>query len=858
MPVRNSIRKGRQRTLEGPSLEESGCKADTGASLGGPAESIAEFLISLRPPFAFVARSPHAAGRTSVPAARFATRARALARGCDEETAGLLEAVCEALDRYDNAPVAERSVCGERCLALIDALLVRVGGSEGRIETEGRVRAAGKVTCPDYRPSDGEPAGGLEQLSRSVQFLRGVGPRRAEFLRKFGISTVGDLLYHLPFRYEDRRRVRKIAELQVGETASVVGELTHVEERVVGRSRRGILEAVVRDETGLLGLTWYHQLGYFRHRFRVGQQCLVHGKVERSPGGSKRIVHPEIDLDPDDGVQGILPVYNKPAAMTVGAMRKLVQQAVREFAHHVPSALPPAVAREAQVCDLETALRALHLPDADADIAALDGFASVAHRSMVFDDLFYLHVGMMLRRRSMSHEEGLALRRTGRLTDAAAAMLPFQLTGAQRRVIEEVGKDMADPHPMHRLVQGDVGSGKTIVALFAALIAIENGYQAAFMAPTELLAEQHFRTLERFISELGVSGALLTGERTRAVRKELYAGLADGSIQLAVGTHALIQEGVRFAALGVGIIDEQHRFGVLQRAALRGLGDGARTPDMLLMTATPIPRTLALTLYGDLDVSVLDELPPTRKPVRTLLMNEAERTRVYQLVKDELDGGRQGYVVYPLVENSEKEDLRDATTMARELSRTVFAGYRVGLVHGRMKGDEKDAVMRRFRSGDLQLLVSTTVIEVGVDVPDATILVVEHADRFGLSQLHQLRGRVGRGGDQATCVLMVPYRCGEEVYRRLQAVAGTSDGFKIAEIDLQLRGPGEFLGTRQSGLPDFRVANLMRDSRLLVDARRIAAQWMERNPDTKSPEWLRVRTILQYRWAGRLGLAEIG
>jgi ATP-dependent DNA helicase RecG len=853
MPVRDSTREGQPRGLEGRDPERSAC-----ASSGRDEESLADFLAALRPPFAFLVRNPQAAARTSVPAERFATRARVLAQHADEETGGLLQALCEALDRYGKALVADRVLCGQRCLTLIDALMARQSAAEGPNEKESRGRASSKVNRPEYRPSEGDPANGLEQLARSVQFLRGVGPRRAEVLRKFGISTVGDLLYHLPFRYEDRRRVRKIAELRVGETASVIGELTHVAERAVGKARRGILEAVLRDETGLLALTWYHQLGYFRNRFRVGQRCLVHGKIERLPGGTKRIVHPEVDLDADESGQGILPVYNKPATMTVGSMRKLVQQAARDFAQWAPSVLPPSVAREAQVCDLERALRELHLPDAEADNAALDAFASIAHRSMVFDELFYLHVGMTLRRRAMTREHGIALPRTGRLTERLAAMLPFDLTGAQRRVIEEVCNDMANPHPMHRLVQGDVGSGKTIVALFAALVAIENGFQAAFMAPTELLAEQHFKTVERFVAELGVRGALLTGERTRAERKELYLGLADGSIQLAVGTHALIQEGVRFASLGIGIIDEQHRFGVLQRAALRGLGDGARTPDMLLMTATPIPRTLALTVYGDLDISVLDELPPARKPVRTLLVNEAERPRVYQLVKEELDRGWQGYVVYPLVETSEKEDLRDATTMARELSRTVFAGYRVGLVHGRMKADEKDAVMRRFRSGELQLLVSTTVIEVGVDVPDATILVVEHAERFGLSQLHQLRGRVGRGGEQATCVLMAPYHCGEEVYRRLKAVAGTSDGFKIAEIDLQLRGPGEFLGTRQSGLPDFRVANLIRDSRLLIEARRLAAEWLDRTPDMSDPESMRVSTVLQHRWAGRLGLAEIG
>ncbi len=425
-------------------------------------------------------------------------------------------------------------------------------------------------------------------------------------------------------------------------------------------------------------------------------------------------------------------------------------------------------------------------------------------------------------------------------------------------MLEEIYRDMAQPHPMHRLVQGDVGSGKTVVALFAALVAIENGYQAAFMAPTELLAEQHFRTVAHFTDALGVRAVLLTGEMSRGEKARVYAALAAGDLQLVVGTHALIQEGVRLRAFGLGVIDEQHRFGVLQRAALRQLSGEGAAPDILLMSATPIPRTLAMTVYGDLDVSALDELPPGRAPVRTLIFNEAERQRVYQMVKQELDAGHQGYVVYPLVDSSEKEDLRDATTMAHELRRTVFAGYRVGLVHGRMKTEERDAVMQRFRAGDVQLLVSTTVIEVGVDVPNATIMVVEHAERFGLSQLHQLRGRVGRGSARATCILVAPYRRGEEVYRRLTAMRDTTDGFKIAEVDLQLRGPGEFLGTRQSGLPDFRVANLIRDSRILDGARRAAEAWLTNDPSLQTPESAALRTVLQHRWAGRLGLAEIG
>jgi ATP-dependent DNA helicase RecG len=413
---------------------------------------------------------------------------------------------------------------------------------------------------------------------------------------------------------------------------------------------------------------------------------------------------------------------------------------------------------------------------------------------------------------------------------------------------------------MHRLVQGDVGSGKTIVALFAALVAIENGLQAAFMAPTELLAEQHFRTVARFVEGLGLRAALLTGKLSRSEQKRLHAAIGAGDVDLVVGTHALIQDAVSMPRLGLGIIDEQHRFGVLQRAALRALCGGPQgvAPDILLMSATPIPRTLTMTLYGDLDVSVLDEMPPGRKPVQTMIFSEAERRRVYDLVKRELDRGRQAYVVYPLVEPSDKEAMRDATTMAEELRRAVFADYRVGLVHGRMKADQKEAVMERFRAGDVQVLASTTVIEVGVDVPNATIMVVEHAERFGLSQLHQLRGRVGRGAEHSTCVLIAPHGRDSIARRRLDALRRTNDGFKIAEKDLELRGPGDFLGTRQSGLPDFRVASLMRDARLLAAARGAAEEHLASDPDLRAPASAALREVLLHRWAGRLGLAEIG
>ncbi len=749
-----------------------------------------------------------------------------------------VEVLGAQLAAYEAAPPEQRRALAERCALLVE-----------------RLRHGSPEDLPAYQCTTGSVDEHLKALAQSAQFLRGIGPRRSDQFKKLGIATVEDLLYHLPFRYEDRRSLSTVRNLRVGEVGSVVGEITHLTERHVGRSQRRILEAVLRDETGLLALTWFHQIAYFHNRYQIGQRVLVHGKIEGSPMGEKRIVHPEVDLSPDLEGQGVLPVYSKPTTVTVGVMRKIVQEAAAEWADRLPSVLPDSVVRAARIADLRHAMQMLHTPGRNADVEALNAARSAAHRSLVFDELFFLQLGMALRRRSVEIESGLALPERGTLTGPLRALLPFRLTGAQERVIGEILADMAQPHPLHRLVQGDVGSGKTIVALWAALVAIENGHQAAFMAPTELLAEQHYATICRFAQALGVTTELLTGQLTRAQRRKAYERIERGDVQLAVGTHALIQEGVQFKSIGLGVIDEQHRFGVLQRAALKRLGG---TPDILLMTATPIPRTLAMAVYGDLDISVLDELPPGRQPVRTLLRHEGERAKVYDLMKRELDRGRQGYVVYPLVESSEAMELRDATTMARELARAVFAEYRVGLVHGKMKAAEKDAVMRRFKAGDVQLLVSTTVIEVGIDVPNATIMVVEHAERFGLAQLHQLRGRVGRGDDAALCVLITPFHRGEDTHRRLETMASTTDGFKIAEVDLEIRGPGEMLGTRQSGLPDFRVANLIRDQSILGEARQAAEAFLRTDPKLERPESQALRTVLLHRWAGRLELAEIG
>ncbi len=805
--------------------------------------AIEKFLAAVSSPLNFLSQAPaDAAARTKLPSQQFARQAQTLAANAsDVELRRDLETLSAELAAYDSVAPEERHGSVARCRALIE-----------------RIRHAATAAPVSYQHSTGDPSEHLKALAQSAQFVRGVGPRFAEKFRKFGIRTVEDLLYHLPFRYEDRRSLSTIRQLHVGDVASVTGEITHLAERYVGRNQRRILEGVLRDETGLLALTWYHQVAYFRSRYQVGQRCLVHGKVEGGASAQKRMVHPEIDLSTDLDGQGILPVYNKPTTTTVGVMRKIVQQAAADWAERLPSVLPDAVVRAARVTDLRQAMRLIHTPPRDTDVEHLNAFRSLGHRSLVFDELFFLQLGMALRRRSVEIESGLSLSARGTLSQQLEGLLPFRLTGAQRRVLAEVHADMAKPHPLHRLVQGDVGSGKTIVALFAALVAIENGYQAAFMAPTELLAEQHFATIQGFASQLGIETILLTGELTRAQRREVHARIHAGEIPLVIGTHALIQEGVAFKALGFAVIDEQHRFGVLQRAALRRLGANGVAPDILLMSATPIPRTLAMAVYGDLDISVLDELPPGRKPVRTLLRHEGERAKVYDLVKRELDKGRQAYVVYPLVESSDVMELRDATTMAQELARAVFYDYRVGLVHGKMKGTEKDAVMRRFKAGDIQLLVSTTVIEVGIDVPNATIMVVEHAERFGLAQLHQLRGRVGRGADASLCILLTPFHRGDDVHQRLQAMASTNDGFKIAEVDLELRGPGEMLGTRQSGLPDFRVANLIRDRTILDEARRAAEAWLRTDPRLESAASRTLRTVLAHRWAGRLELAEIG
>lgn len=720
-----------------------------------------------------------------------------------------------------------------------------------------------------YKTSRISPQDSLRALQTPVRYLKGVGPKRAAQLEGLGLKTVENLLYHLPFRYEDRRLIKKIHQATVGKVESFTGKLVALEKKFIPKRRRQILVGTLTDGTGLLGLVWYNVPAYMAKALIKGQDLLVHGRVEWGAGGQKRIIHPDFEvIEPGDQTdrERVLPVYLRPGGVPLRAIRKWLAQALSDYGAFLPSFLPDSFARRHGLVDLNEAMREVHQPDQTADVSALNRFSSPGHRAIIFDEFFYLQLGLCLRRKYRGALAGIPFSAgEKRLTQQMEARLPFSLTGAQARVLQEIYRDMASPRPMQRLIQGDVGSGKTIVGWFAALRAIESGFQALWMAPTELLAEQHFRNLQPFAEVLAVPAALLTGSLADKTKREVAERIRNGEIAFIVGTHALIQEGIRVPRMGLGIIDEQHRFGVVQRMALQRLvhwhsasAPALPQPDILLMSATPIPRSLAMVLFGDIEISFMDEMPPGRLPVETRIFSEKERPAVYKKVCEEVHKGHQAYIVYPLVEPSERIHLHDATRMAEELSRGVFRDFRVGLVHGRMSAEERDAVMRRFQEKALQVLVATTVIEVGIDITNATVMVVEHAERFGLSQLHQLRGRVGRGEARSQCLLVHYGTNSREAVTRLKVMEKEHDGFKIAEADLELRGPGELLGTRQSGLPDFRLADITRDARLLLEARREAVAWLDNDPSLSGPESQAMREVLIQRWGDRLELGGIG
>jgi ATP-dependent DNA helicase RecG len=763
-------------------------------------------------------------------------------------------------------------------------------------------------------------------LNDEVKFVRGVGPRVAEILAAKGIHTAEDLLYHLPFRYEDRQHPRSLDELKPGETASVIAE---VRGAILMRTRRmPIFELTLGQGRLAMKCLWFHG-SYLDGKFHAGQTVAVYGRVEPSRSTSNfKMIQPQFEILPDATADAetrmlevgrITPVYESLGGSRLASrwQRKVIFHLLESMRGAIPECLPRAMLDRLMLPARESALREAHFPPEGAAMDKLQAWATPAHLRLIFEELFFLELGLELKRRRMRERVGIGFATSDSVRNAIREVLPFHPTAAQKRTLGEIVSDMRQPHPMRRLLQGDVGSGKTIVALQAMIVAMENGYQAALMAPTEILATQHFlaarKLLERSSRKYRV--VLLTGSLDED-RKRANRGLINrGDAQLVIGTHALIEEKVEFDRLGLVVVDEQHRFGVLQRFKLMKKPNQAE-PDVLVMTATPIPRTLALSLYGDLDVSVLDELPPGRTPIVTRRIEADRAAEVWDFVRKQVTLGRQAYIVYPVIEGAKedqpefdfandqpspgrlefgppsqgsktanpgpprkgktgtlfpeavkeanpqaKSGLRSAVEMHEKLRTGPLAGLRVGLLHGRLDPDEKEVVMRRFQRGEIDVLVATTVIEVGVDVPNASVMVVDHAERFGLAQLHQLRGRVGRGAAKSYCILMTGERVTEQAEERLNAMVRTQDGFELAELDLGMRGPGEFFGTRQAGLPDFRVANLLRDRKLLELAKIEAAKFANARPEEAEgteAERARVWSRLKEAWQRRYGLVEAG
>ncbi len=774
-----------------------------------------------------------------------------------------------------------------------------------------------------------------------MTYIRGVGPRIAALLEARGIRVAEDLLYHLPFRYEDRQHPRELTQLKTGETASVIGEIRSA--GLMRTPRQSLFEIVLAQGTLTMKCVWFNG-AYLQGRLRAGQHIALFGRIEASRSSRNlKMIQPQFELLPEDGsdaitrlleVGRITPVYESLGGPQLASrwQRRVIFQLLDSIRNHVPECLPQAILQRNGLPGRERALAETHFPPEGISVADLEAASTPAQKRLIFEELFYLELGLELKRRRTRDQQGIAFQTTDATRQAIREILPFHPTAAQKRALGEIVADMREPHPMRRLLQGDVGSGKTIVALQAIVVAMENGCQAALMAPTEILATQHYLAARKLLarSSRNYRIALLTGSLDADAKRALRGQLQRGEVHLVIGTHALIEENVAFHRLGLVVVDEQHRFGVMQRFRLMKKPTDAE-PDVLVMTATPIPRTLALTLYGDLDTSVLDALPPGRTPIVTRRIAGERAAEVWEFVRSQVAAGHQAYIVYPIIEGSrddqqeldfahdpeaapeaapasgsgpgpdpdsgsakgpgtrpsakaqkgqrtapasrsrrksaplfgaepaQRPELRSATEMFDQLRNGALQGLRVGLLHGRLNADEKDVMMRRFQRGEIDVLVSTTVIEVGVDVPNASVMVVDHAERFGLAQLHQLRGRVGRGSARSYCILMTGNRVSAEAEQRLEAMVATQNGFELAELDLRMRGPGEFFGTRQAGMPGFRVVNLLRDRELLELAKQEAARFV-RSPDPEITESERrcVWEHLKQSWQRRYGLMEAG
>ena len=698
--------------------------------------------------------------------------------------------------------------------------------------------------------------GMLKFLGTSVQYVRGIGPRRASILREAGVETLGDLLEYYPRDYLDRRNLKQIYQVgRSGDYETIQGKIVNIVSFLP--RRRGapkVSKFMVYDETAVAALVAFGKRGgYMQTLLKVGAELVVSGKFKRSYNEIQTTDF-EYEILSSEDVElihtgRIVPKYPLTAKLTQRGIRNWLKTALDEYGDSIPEILPLEIRQRLNLMDKRTAVKQIHFPDSHQR-------AQAARTRLAHDELFFLELGLALRKKLWElQEQGIAFNTDSELLERFRFLLPFELTNAQKRVFDELKSDMATTRPMNRLLQGDVGSGKTVVAAMALTIAIDSGYQGAFMAPTEILAEQHYHTLDSLLSPLSLKIILLKGDMPKKEKDEALASIKDGDAHIAVGTHALIQEGVEFNNLGFVIIDEQHRFGVMQRKTLRSKGV---MPDVLVMTATPIPRTLALTVYGDLDVSTIDELPPGRRKVDTRWVPEDKRQEMYEFIEEQIERGRQAFLVYPLVEESEKlEDIKAATEMAEHFQNDIFPHLKVGLIHGRMRSVEKQDIMQSFKNGEIHILVSTTVIEVGIDVPNASIMLIEHAERFGLAQLHQLRGRVGRSSHKSHCLLIADPK-NEEALRRVKIMVRTNDGFKIAEEDLLIRGPGEFFGTRQAGMPDLKVADIENDTQLLEQARAEAFKLMDSDPALENPKHQMLKAVLKTKWQENLEMVSIG
>jgi len=708
----------------------------------------------------------------------------------------------------------------------------------------------------DGEVSDDPDLSRLKFLRTSVQYVRGIGPRRASILREVGVETLGDLLEYYPRDYLDRRNFKQI--YQVGRSGSyetIQGKVVNIVDFLP--KRRGapkVCKFMVYDETAVAALVAFGKRGgYMQTLLKIGAELVVSGKFKRSYNEIQTTDF-EYEILSSEDVElihtgRIVPKYPLTAKLTQRGIRNWLKTALDEYGDSIPEVLPLEIRQRQNLMDRPTAVKQIHFPDSHQR-------AQAARTRLAYDELFFLELGLALRKKLWELQgQGITFKTTSDLLEKFLLFLPFELTNAQKRVFDELKADMASARPMNRLLQGDVGSGKTVVAAMALTITIDNGYQGAFMAPTEILAEQHYYTLNSLLSPLNLNIILLKGDMPKREKDEARKSIRNGDAHIAVGTHALIQEGVEFKNLGFVIIDEQHRFGVIQRKTLRSKGV---MPDVLVMTATPIPRTLALTVYGDLNVSTIDELPPGRRKVDTRWVPEDKRQEMYEFIEELVEKGRQAYLVYPLVEESEKlEDIKAATEMAEHFQNDIFPHLKVGLIHGRMRSVEKQDIMQSFKNGEIHILVSTTVIEVGIDVPNASIMLIEHAERFGLAQLHQLRGRVGRSSHKSHCLLIADPK-NEEALRRVKVMVRTNDGFKIAEEDLLIRGPGEFFGTRQAGMPDLKVADIEKDTQLLERARAEAFELMESDPALKDPKHQILKAVLKTKWQENFDMASIG